>query len=333
MHKIRFLMIGVGGMGREHIRRILQLPEAEIAALADPSTAALDGAKADFPELEKTAIYTDYKDALAKEKLDAAVIVSPHRMHYEQGMDCLTAGLHVLMEKPFVDGAANAEAIISHAAASGKHLAVAYQRHLLGPYMYMKQSVSHGRLGSIQFVSAYQAQSWMVDQKGTWRQSLALSCGGQLNDSGSHLLDAVLWITGLRPLQVSAVIDTRQTEVDIDSAVTIQFEGGAIGSFHVVGSASIKWQEDLSIHGDQGTLLFRNGRLYEAVDGEPEVREVPPERWPESSNPNHDFVELLLGRIESASAPAESGLYIAKVTEAAMISSAGKGILTPVSIE
>ncbi|WP_373566139.1 hypothetical protein, partial [Klebsiella pneumoniae] len=38
-------MIGVGGMGREHIRRILQLPEAEIAALADPSTAALDQAK------------------------------------------------------------------------------------------------------------------------------------------------------------------------------------------------------------------------------------------------------------------------------------------------
>ncbi|MCM3783188.1 Gfo/Idh/MocA family oxidoreductase [Neobacillus mesonae] len=332
MEKIRFLMIGVGGMGREHIRKLLQIPEAEITAIADPSTAAMDKAQEDYPSLQRAAAYTDYKEALTQEKLDAAVIVSPHRLHYEQGMECLKAGLHVLMEKPFVDGAQNAEAIIAQAAASGKHLAVAYQRHLLGPYMYMKQSVHEGKLGRIQFVSAYQAQSWMTDQKGTWRQSLALSCGGQLNDSGSHLLDAVLWITGLKPQHVSAIIDTRETEVDIDSAVTIQFEGGAIGSFHVVGSASIKWQEDLSIHGDRGTILFRNGRLYEAVDGEPEVREVPEGLWPQSSNPDQDFVELLLGRRKQASAPSESGLIIARVTEAAMISSAGSGILTPVSI-
>ncbi|WP_211749798.1 Gfo/Idh/MocA family oxidoreductase [Paenibacillus sp. Marseille-Q4541] len=327
---IRFLMIGVGGMGREHIRKLLAIPNVQIAALADPSTASLHQAEEDFPELAGARKYTDYKEALQDGGLDAAVIVSPHRLHFEQGMDCLQAGLHVLMEKPFVDGADNAEQIIRQAEASGKHLAVSYQRHLLGPYMYMQEAVRSGKLGKMQFVSAYQSQSWLTDQKGTWRQSLALSCGGQLNDSGSHLLDVVLWITGMTPQKVSAVMDTRGTEVDIDSAVTIQFEEGAIASFHVVGSASIKWQEDLSIHGEKGTLLYRNGKLYEAYEGDPSVKEVAEERWPASTDSDQNFVDLLTGRIQEAAAPAASGLSIARVTEAAMVSAAGNGILTPI---
>lgn len=322
MEKVRFIVIGAGGMGREHIRRLLQVPEAEIAALAEPSAAAVDEAKKRFTQLAEVPAYADYRDAIAQTAADAAVIVSPHSMHYEQGAACLDAGLHVLMEKPFVAGAEPAERLIAQAKRLNRQLAVAYQRHLAGPYVYIRQLIQSGELGAIQYICAYQAQSWQKLTEGTWRQDPALSCGGQLNDSGSHLLDIVLWVTGFEPQSVSALIDNRGSRVDIDAAVTVRFREGAIATFNVVGSASIGWHEDVSIHGDKGTLLYRNQKLYVAREGQREPVEVQASELPASGDPNRNFVDLLLGRIDEAAAPAECGLRIARLTEAAWKSAA-----------
>lgn len=325
MDKVRFLMIGVGGMGREHIRRLLQVPEVEIAALADPSVKAVAEVLKRFPELEGVSVFKDYRKAIASSGADAAVIVSPHSMHYEQGMACLDGGLHVLMEKPFVSGSVNAKEIIQHAEKCGLHLAVAYQRHLMGPYMYIRDLIQKGALGDIQYVCAYQAQSWLKGTAGSWRQDPALSCGGQLNDSGSHLLDVVLWTTGLEPETVSASIDNRGTRVDIDSAVTVHFKGGALATFNVIGSSSIGWHEDVSIHGDKGTVLFRNDKIYVAKEGQTGLSEVSKQEFPASSDPDQDFVELVLGRTQEAAAPSSCGLRIARLTEAAWKSASEGG--------
>jgi predicted dehydrogenase len=322
MAKVRFLMIGVGGMGREHIRRLLQIPEAEIVAIADPSDAAVGEVKKRFPELEDVSVYSDYREAISQANADAAIIVSPHSMHFEQGIACLDGGLHVLMEKPFVAGSEHAEHIISHAESLNKHLAVAYQRHLLGPYIYIHNLIKNGELGNINYVCAYQAQRWLIGTTGSWRQNPELSCGGQLNDSGSHLLDVVLWVTGLEPESVSAFIDNRGSQVDIDSAVTVRFQGGAIATFNVVGSATIGWHEDVSIHGDKGTILFRNNKIFVAREGERRLTEVPENEIPASSDPNRDFVDLVLGKVSEAAAPSSCGIRITRLTEAAWKSAA-----------
>ncbi|GAA3410695.1 Gfo/Idh/MocA family protein [Paenibacillus hodogayensis] len=322
MDKVKFIMIGVGGMGREHIRRLLQVPEVEIVALADPSEAAVVDTRKRFPELAETDAYTDYREAIAQADADAAIIVSPHSLHFEQGMACLDGGLHVLMEKPFVAGSDNAERLIAHAEKLGKHLAVAYQRHLSGPYRYIHDVVRSGGIGKVNFICAYQAQNWLIPMKGTWRQNPALSCGGQLNDSGSHLLDVVLWATGLEPEAVTAMIDNRGAEVDIDSAVTVRFKGGAIATFNVIGSSNIDWQEDMSIHGEEGTILYRNHKIFVTKNGERRVTEVDESEFPPSGDPSRDFAELVLGRVTEAAAPASCGLAIARLTEAAWQSAA-----------
>ncbi|SEC79286.1 Gfo/Idh/MocA family oxidoreductase [Paenibacillus sp. GP183] len=321
MEKVRFLIIGVGGMGREHIRRLLQVPEAEIIALADPSATAIEQVKGRFPDLANVSVYSDYREAISRVNADAAIIVSPHSMHFEQGMACLEGGLHVLMEKPFVDGSENAAHIIAQADTLNKHLAVAYQRHLQGPYIYIRDLIQSGELGNINYICAYQAQSWLKGTTGTWRQNPALSCGGQLNDSGSHLLDVVLWVTGLEPESVSAFIDNRGSQVDIDSSVTVRFREGAIATFNVVGSATIGWHEDVSIHGDKGTVLFRNDQIFVAKEGQRELVEVKDE-LPASSDPNRNFVDLILGKVSEPAAPSSCGLRIARLTEAAWRSAA-----------
>ena len=317
MASVRFLIVGAGGMGRAHIGNLLRCPEVEFAGLVDPAAAPVAATRERFPQLADTPAYTDLASALAAAGADAAVIVTPHSQHLEQGLACLDAGAHVLMEKPFVAGSQNAQRLIEHAQLRGRHVAVSYQRHLQGPYLYLRRLVQSGELGEVQFVSAYQAQAWLKSTKGTWRQDPELSCGGQLNDSGSHLLDVVLWMTGLTVREVSARIENRGSRVDIDTALTVRFDGGAIANFNIVGSSSIGWWEDVSVHGTKGAALYRNGALLVARAGETRPEPVPESAWPESGDPDRNFVDLLLGRVQEAAAPAACGLAVARLTEAA----------------
>lgn len=131
----------------------------------------------------------------------------------------------------------------------------------------------------------------------------------------------VLWITGLQPLEVSATIDNRGTRVDIDTALTVRFEGGALANFVVVGSALGSnthdvWEE-ISIHGDNGTALYRVGKLLVARDGSHELVDVPQDQLRPDGDPDRNFVDLILGRVAQAAAPASCGLSVARLTEAA----------------
>lgn len=317
MAKVRILMIGVGGMGRVHIQNLLKLQDAEIVGLVDPSSESIQATKSQCNALADVQTFSDYKQALREVSADAAVIVTPHSQHFEQGWACLDAGLHVLMEKPFVAGSENAKNIIAHAERHNKHLVVGYQRHTQGPYIYLRHLIQNGELGDIHFISAYQAQSWLEICRGSWRQNPDLSCGGQLNDSGSHLLDAILWVTGLKPEEVRAYINNHGTRVDIDTALTVRFQGGAMATFNVVGSATIDWWEDVSIHGNKGTALYRNGKLFVSTGLNTPLVEIPDCELEDSSDPDENFVELILGSIDHAAAPAECGYQVARLTEAA----------------
>lgn len=317
MSKVRFLMIGVGGMGQSHIRNILNLSDAEIVGFVDPSAQSIERAKSYSVSLKELPTFANLDDAFKAVEADAAVIVTPHSQHFEQGMACLSHGLNVLMEKPFVSGSENARKIIEYADKVGRHLVVSYQRHLQGPYVYLRNLIQSGELGEIRFISAYQAQSWLESQRGTWRQNKALSCGGQLNDSGSHLIDVVLWLTGLEPQAVLANIENRGTEVDIDTGLIVRFEGGAMCTFNVVGSANLNWWEDVSIHGTAGLALYRNGELLVSKGLNQPVSKVLEAVFPESSNVDENFVNFILGRLDSPAAPSECGYRVARLTEAA----------------
>lgn len=319
---VRCIMLGVGGHGRTHVQRMLAVPDAQIVALVDPSEQSIAATRQRFPALAATPAFADYSAAFAATPADMVIIVSPHSQHMEHGMAALDAGLHVLMEKPFVAGSANARRLIAHAQQKGKHLAVAYQRHLEGPYMYIRGLIQSGEMGQLTMVNAYQAQSWLTGTAGTWRQDPDLSCGGQLNDSGSHLLDVVLWIAGQQPLEVMAQIDNRGTRVDIDSSLSVRFDGGAIASFTVVGSSTINWWEDVSFHCERGTILYRNKELLVARAGEKMPTQVSANEFPPESNPNANFVALLRGEVAEAAAPASCGLAVAQLTEAAWESAA-----------
>jgi len=312
MDKVRIGFIGAGGIARAHVRRLKTIPEAEIVALNDPSEASLALMTEEFPELAEVPQFTDYQEMLAKVEMDAVEIHSPHTLHFEQGMDVLAAGKHLLMEKPMVCQTSRAKALIEAAKKADRLLMISYQRHFQGPHVYIRDQLQSGALGEIQFVAALQSQDWLNLTVGKWRQKKSLSGGGQLNDSGSHLVDILLWTTGLRADTVLGFTDNMGTEVDIDSATSIRFTNGAHGTLSIIGNSPM-WWEEFSIWGTKGTLLYRNGTVLQRSYDDEEMVEV--SDFPPDSTPDQNFVDAVLGRDE-VRVPPECGLAVIELTEA-----------------
>lgn len=313
MKKVRIGFIGCGGVSNGHAQRIIAMPDAEIVAICDNSPEQLKAYKERYPSLANVETYLDWREMLDKTKLDAVEIHTPHTQHYEQIMESLDRGLHVLTEKPMVCRTDHAIAISKKLKETGLKLQVSYQRHFGPSYRYARELIASGGLGEIHFLTAWQCQNWKDATTGLWRQVPELSGGGQLNDSGSHLVDIILWITGLQADEVTSFIDNRGTPVDINSAVSVSFTNGAKGTINVIGDA-IRFEEEITIFGERGMLMFRRtGELIHAdADGELHI----PQRMPRSTDPDRNFVDAILGKDE-LQVPVECGLRVIELTEAA----------------
>ena len=320
MDKLRFGIIGAGGITHGHAMRLTQSAQAEVVAVAEPSERSVENFRQRTGLSPK--VYPDHKSMLAAEKLDCVLIGSPHTVHYEQTRECLEAGLNVLCEKPMVCKTEHAKALIEVIRKTGKVFMISYQRHTEPKYLWIKQQIDSGALGRITYISAISCQEWLWGTKGSWRQDPALSGGGQINDTGSHFVDVLIWLGG--PVeQVEALQDFRGTAVDINSAVAFRYASGALGTFSVIGDTHA-WWEDWTISGEKGTIFYRNGRLLKAVMGQG-VREVPDSELPAApTNVDQAFIDAVHGRREIM-VPAQIGLGVIQLTEAAWRSAADQG--------
>ena len=326
--KISVAFIGCGGNARGHGRRVAAQPDAEIVGLNDVSEEAIARFRKEADVGSGVPDFSSHKDMLAAVKPDAVVISTPHTLHFEQIMDSLDAGCHVHAEKPMVCTVDNAREVIAKAEETGKHLMLGYQRHFQPAYMYCRQVVQSGELGKVNFVTAHQCQNWYSGKEGRWREILSLSGGGQLNDSGSHLLDILLWILEASPKEVFALMEYYDSEVDIMSALTIKFDNGALCNISVVGHAVGRMHEDFTIWMEEGTIFVRDGKIYVEKQDE-RMTEVSADQLPEGGEKDRAFLDLIQGKAENR-VDASNGLRVIQLSKAAW-KSAETG--QPVSVE
>lgn len=321
--QIKVAMIGCGGNARGHMSRLLQLDGVKIVGLCDTAEAAIAAARQLDLSIAACPVYSDYKQLLKEVDCDAVEISTPHTCHFDQLMASLNAGKHVLCEKPMVCSVADAKKVINKAKKTGLIVGVAYQRHTAAPYRYCRKLIAEGKLGQVNFVTALQSQNWYlpVTTSGAWRGKMSLSGGGQLNDSGSHLIDIILWMTNLQPAEVFAYQDKLKAEVDILTGMSVRFDGGAICNVSVVGHA-VNWLEDITIWGDEMTLAIRGSEIWRWGTEKREQREVVPEAELEpGSDPDRNFINALRGKEEVQARP-EDFLKVIQLSEAAWASAA-----------
>lgn len=328
--QVRVGLIGCGGIMHRHIVDLLASPDAIVAAMADPVAKNIARYKKQFPEIAQAAEFDDYKDML-KADLDAVVIASPHTVHAQQIIDSMKKGLDVLCEKPMVTSIADARRVMRAEKKTGRALVLAYQRHFQDTFKYVKKMIESDELGKINLVQAIQCQQWSFGVKGTWRMDPEQSGFGQMSDSGSHLLDIIMWTTGLKPKRIAALVDHDGFPVDINSALTVEFDGGAIGNITINGNAAT-WWEDITINGTKGTLFIRNGVVNHkvGVDGELRVVDDAPAAWYKAAaTPAGHFLQVIRGKEKNLS-PSVSGLRVIEICQTAVESAKAGGRMTRV---
>ena len=250
--RLRIALIGCGGnMRGAHVPRIRDDGAVNLAAVADTSEDAASALMERWGG--QVPFHADYRDMIEDHRLDAVMVSSPHALHYEQVDYALDRGLHVLVEKPLTISSSHTRALIGKAAARDRILLVSYQRNFMAPHVYARELIRNGAIGEIRGVVAYVTQNWGGTRG--WRLDPVLSGGGMFLDTGSHLVASTLWITDLKPLEVSAFLDKAGRDVDINMVVAVRFEGGAYGTLNTFGNAS-RHDERIAIHGSEGSLVF-----------------------------------------------------------------------------
>ena len=339
--KARIAVIGTGWWATTaHIPALQQNPQAELAALCDRSSEALERATAAFGPL---ATYTDCQAMLAAEALDGVVIATNHNSHYELAKACLEAGLHVLVEKPMVLRAAHAHELTKLAQAKGRELIVGYPYHFTELTRRARDILRSGELGAIQFVSclmssmviefyrgneqAYQPVfHYKVTGPGRGYADPKLSGGGQGHLQVTHLAGSLFFITGLQAERVSSYMEKGDVAVDLVDVISVRFAPAngqaAVGVFGSTGNIGVgdAGRFDISVFCEQGYVLLEGVQgtlVVRRHDGSEErYGPLPAEaRYPQLAT-SANLVDVILGRAENGS-PAVVGTRVVELLEAA----------------
>jgi predicted dehydrogenase len=201
MKKIRAGVIGVGFIGTVHIEQLRRLNNVEVAALVeiqDPQ------GKADSLSVPKG--YADYKEMIDKENLDCVHICTSNDTHYAIADYALDKGVNVISEKPITLDSADAAKLAKKAKEKGLVNAVNYNCRYYPLVYQMREMVRAGDVGDIFTVHGGYFQDWLyLDTDYNWR--LESNVGGSsraFSDIGTHWLDMVEFITGLKATEVLA---------------------------------------------------------------------------------------------------------------------------------
>jgi predicted dehydrogenase len=314
---VRIGVTGLGGLGTPLAREIDAVADAEVVAVADVSDEARRSGAEEFgvPDDQR---YESHEAMLDGASLDGVAIATPHALHYEQVVAALERGIDTLCEKPLCVDLDHARDLVDRSEASDAALMVGYQRHLSPAFRRARETLDD-RVGDPQFLSASITQNWIEHQRGTWRANPDLSGGGQLYDTGSHVLDALLWTTGLTPVSVSAQMqfDDDAQRVDTQAALDVAFENGAVASVGVSGDSPVV-REHLDVWGETGGFRVRGTdwgeRDLDFVDDENNAHA--PDHDGESRDKGTAFVDVIRDGAQPP-ATARDALKVTAVTEAA----------------
>jgi len=336
MDKVRVGLIGCGNVAFRHGVQMAETGKARIVAVADPSNESrtqfydfahpiLDRVLEEDPSLrdpielarrdaQESEYFEDYEHMLQSAKLDAVVVESPHAFHKQQITDALEAGVHVLVEKPMAVTAAEVAKVIKLAEERGLFVAVAYHRHFVPEFRYVRDIIQHGGLGDVRNISYLLYQNWYGNVQGTWRTDPELAVAGHLMDTGSHIVDAMLWVTGMSAASVFARTENFDLDVDVNSVLAIEFSNGALGSVSLIGRTPLPFGEDLTIDGTEGAFLYRQGEFCHIDgNGEPIEADLPPA----TSNCDMNFIDAILQK-DTLEISGECALQVARLTDAAL---------------
>jgi predicted dehydrogenase len=256
-------IVGGGFMGAVH-SRAARSARARLVGLAS-SSAKRAQESAELLGVEQA--YDDLDALLTDDAVDIVHICTPNALHAEQALAAIRAGKHVICEKPLATTTADAESLVSAAAAAGIVATVPFVYRFHPLVREARARVLAGEAGRLLTIRGSYLQDWLVDtEDDNWRVDAGLGGASRaFADIGSHLVDLVEFVTGQRIARLAATKRTffaarsQHSSISTEDAVAVVIEthGGAIGSLLVSQVApGRKNRLELEIAGSAESIAF-----------------------------------------------------------------------------
>lgn len=296
----------------------------------------LERCRADFGFPHVT---TDYRELL-RQNLDGVVIASPHPLHAEHALAALRAGCHVMVEKPFTTGTADARKVVNLAAKRRRHVLIPYGWHYRAPSLKARELLDGGAIGKLEFAACHMATDlknlfagksfdfeegvYAPPELSTWADP-RISRGGYGQGQLSHAVGLLMWLTGLRAKSVFATMTRPGARVDMYDALSVTFSSGAAGS--ISGAATLPsgtpgtFQLDIRLFGSGGALVLDLARDHLSIDTHSGRHRTFQFKAGAGAylcdGPPNQFVDLIAGRTSRNDAPGTVGLRAVEILDAA----------------
>lgn len=288
---MNYALIGCGRIATNHIKAAVS-NGLHISAVCDVKPESMENLLAGHRMEQDDSIkrYTDYRRMLEENDIQLAAIATESGLHAPIALECIDAGVHVIIEKPMAMSMEDAEEIIRRSNARGVKVCVSHQNRFNTAVQETRKALEQGRFGKLSHGSVhirwnrnrdyYTQAPW----RGTWSQD-----GGCLMNQCIHGIDLLRWMMGDEVEEVYGVTrrqfhDYLECE-DVGMAV-VKFKNGAIGT--IEGTTNVypqNLEETLYLFGENGTVKI-GGKSTTNID----VWEFADEA--EEDNENRGLIEL-----------------------------------------
>lgn len=272
MKKIKFGILGCGMIANVHAAAIKGIDEAELVGVADAKlSAALS-----FAERHGVTAYESYEEMLASD-IDVICICTPSGHHAQNAKDAMTAGKHVVIEKPIALTLDDADMLIDIKNKTGKLLTVISQLRFSPDVSRVKKLIEAGAFGKITicnlFMNYYRSREYYSSS--AWKGTRSFD-GGVLMNQGIHGIDLMVYIMG-GISEASSRAETFSHNIETEDTIvsSVKFECGAVGTIEASTCTYPGFDRRIEIYGDKGYVFMRENVIEQMMtDGE--KKEVAP---------------------------------------------------------
>jgi predicted dehydrogenase len=282
MAMIGVAIIGTGQIAlANHMPGFSLCPDTKVVALCDTNPAVLEAASR---QTGIAATYTDYRELLKRDDVNAVVIATPNVFHAPITLAAVAAGKHVLCEKPIAMNLPEAMQMVRAADQANVRHMTAFTYRFVPAMRYMHHLVHRGDIGRPYHFRAQRFQDWDERNLG-WRQVKKLAGTGELGDMLSHRIDYGQILVGRVERLVAELrqlIETRggaPSDLDDWVAILANYESGVTGVLEstklAVGRGEGHYGQDVAeINGSEGSIVYSTQQPLELRIGKTGARDV-----------------------------------------------------------
>ena len=240
MTKTRIAIAGAGMIGQAHLRVAQQSQTCALSALVDPSPAAVaKAAQVGVP------LYGSLDELLASDRPDGVLLATPNHLHVPQALQCIAAGLPILLEKPIATTVAEGEQLLRQVQATGAKVLIGHHRAHSPIMVKAKEVIDSGKLGKLVAVMGsatfFKPDQYFAD--GPWRREIG---GGPILINMIHEVHKLRMLCGdIAAVQAFSSNATRGFAVEDTVAINLRFANGMLGTFLLSDTAACprSWEQ------------------------------------------------------------------------------------------